>query len=34
MVEAPYGAAVARISPSDFRVTLSARRAPTLPHGD
>jgi hypothetical protein len=34
LVEAPYGTAVARISPSDFRVTLSPRRPPTPPHGD
>src|SRR5580704_4705131 len=34
MVEAPYGAAVARISPSDFHIVLSQRRAPTPAHGD
>jgi len=34
MVEAPYGTTVARISPSDFRVTLSPRGPPTPPHGD
>jgi hypothetical protein len=34
MVEAPYGAAVARISPSDFQIVLSPRRAPSPPHGD
>lgn len=34
MVEAPYGAAVARISPSDFHVILAPRRAPPVPHGD
>jgi YbbR domain-containing protein len=33
MVEAPFGAAVARISPSDFEVVLSPRRAPP-PHID
>jgi hypothetical protein len=34
MVEAPYGATVVRISPSDFHVVLSPRRAPTPAHGD
>jgi YbbR domain-containing protein len=33
MIEAPYGAAVARISPSDFHVLLSPRHAPP-PHVD
>jgi len=33
MVEVPYGAAVARISPSDFQVVLSPRRSPP-PHVD
>ena len=33
MIDAPFGATVARISPSDFEVVLSPRRAP-LPHGD
>ncbi|MGB6200441.1 MAG: CdaR family protein [Candidatus Acidiferrales bacterium] len=34
MVEAPYGAAIARISPSDFHVVLSPRRGPPPAHGD
>jgi hypothetical protein len=34
MVEVPYGAVVARISPSEFHVVLSPRHAPPPPHID
>jgi hypothetical protein len=34
MIDAPYGASVARISPSDFDVVLSPRRSAPPPHGD
>ncbi|MGB6430146.1 MAG: CdaR family protein [Candidatus Acidiferrales bacterium] len=34
MVEVPFGATVARISPSDFQIVISPRRAPPPAHGD
>jgi YbbR-like protein len=34
MVEVPFGTTVARISPSDFQIVISPRRAPPPAHGD